>query len=66
MRATVGVAMGSGTDIARESADIARRTKAIIMQNFVGTIAVDSVGVLLAAFGLLNPCSPHSFTSPQS
>ncbi len=71
MRATVGVAMGSGTDVARESADIvligndlsrfvatvniARRTKAIIMQNFVGTIAVDSAGILLAAFGLLNP-----------
>lgn len=71
MAATVGVAMGSGTDVARESADvvllgsdlsrfvdtvrIARRTKAIIMQNFVGTIAVDAVGILLAAFGLLNP-----------
>jgi heavy metal translocating P-type ATPase len=70
-RATVGVAMGSGTDVARESADvvllgndltrfvetvrIARRTKAIVMQNFVGTIAIDSVGILLAAFGLLSP-----------
>jgi P-type E1-E2 ATPase len=70
-RATVGVAMGSGTDVARESADvvllgndlsrfvetvcIARRTKAIVMQNFVGTIAVDSLGIMLAAFGLLNP-----------
>lgn len=70
-RATVGIAMGSGTDVARESADvvllgndlsrfvetvrIARRTKAIVMQNFAGTIAVDSLGILLAAFGLLNP-----------
>ena len=70
-RATVGVAMGSGTDVARESADIvllgndlsrfvetvriARRTKAIVMQNFAGTIAVDSLGILLAAFGILNP-----------
>jgi heavy metal translocating P-type ATPase len=69
--ATVGVAMGSGTDVARESADIvllgndlgrfietlliARRTKTIIMQNFIGTLAVDSVGIVLAAFGLLNP-----------
>ncbi|BDE05522.1 copper-translocating P-type ATPase [Vulcanimicrobium alpinum] len=69
--ATVGVAMGSGTDVARESADvvllgndlarfvetirIARRTRAIVMQNFAGTLAVDSVGILLAGFGLLNP-----------
>jgi Cd2+/Zn2+-exporting ATPase/Cu+-exporting ATPase len=71
VRATVGVAMGSGTDVARESADvvllgndlsrfvetvrIARRTKAIVMQNFVGTVAVDSIGILLAAMGFLNP-----------
>jgi heavy metal translocating P-type ATPase len=71
IRATVGVAMGSGTDVARESADIvllgndlsrfvetiriARRTKAIVMQNFVGTLVVDSLGILLAAIGILNP-----------
>ena len=70
-RATVGVAMGSGTDVARESADIvligsdltklvetvriARRCHRTIMQNFVGTLVVDSVGVGLAAFGFLNP-----------
>ena len=70
-QATVGVAMGSGTDVARESADvvllgndlmkfvetvrIARRTHGIIRFNFVGTLAVDAVGVALAAFGLLNP-----------
>jgi len=69
--ATVGVAMGSGTDVARESADvvllgndlsrfvetveIARRTRAIIMQNVAGTIAVDAIGIGLAAFGLLHP-----------
>jgi Cd2+/Zn2+-exporting ATPase/Cu+-exporting ATPase len=71
VEAQVGVAMGSGTDVARESADvvllgndllkfadtlgIARRTRRIIRANFVGTIAVDAVGIGLAAFGLLNP-----------
>jgi P-type E1-E2 ATPase len=70
-QATVGVAMGSGTDVARESADvvllgndlsrfvetvrIARRMRRIVVQNFVGTITVDSVGILLAAVGVLNP-----------
>jgi heavy metal translocating P-type ATPase len=70
-RATVGVAMGSGTDVARESSDIvligsdltkfaetvriARRCHRTIMQNFVGTLVVDSIGVGLAAFGFLNP-----------
>jgi len=69
--ATVGVAMGSGTDVARESADVvllgndlvkftetlalARRTRRIIWTNFAGTILVDAVGVGLAAFGYLNP-----------
>jgi Cd2+/Zn2+-exporting ATPase/Cu+-exporting ATPase len=69
--ASVGVAMGSGTDVARESADvvllgnnlarfvdtiaIARQTRRIIWQNFTGTIAVDTIGILLAAFGFLNP-----------
>jgi len=70
-QATVGVAMGSGTDVAQESADvvligsdlsklvetlrIARRCRRTIMQNFVGTLVVDSIGVGMAAFGLLNP-----------
>lgn len=69
--ASVGIAMGSGTDIAQESADIvligndlnklvetihiARKTRAIIWQNFVGTLVVDAVGMGLAAFGLLDP-----------
>jgi Cd2+/Zn2+-exporting ATPase/Cu+-exporting ATPase len=69
--ATVGIAMGSGTDVARESADIvllgndlskfvetmriARRCRDIIRFNFAGTLAVDAVGVVLAAFGYLNP-----------
>jgi P-type Cu+ transporter len=71
MQATVGVAMGFGTDVARESADVvligsdlsklvetlhtARRCRRTIMQNFVGTLVVDSIGVGLAAFGFLNP-----------
>ena len=69
--ASVGVAMGSGTDVARESADvvllgndlakftetleIARWTRWIILQNFAGTITVDMIGIGLAAAGLLNP-----------
>ncbi len=69
--ASVGVAMGSGTDVTRESADvvllgndlvkfvetvrIARRARRIILQNFVGTLAVDTIGMGLAAVGLLNP-----------
>lgn len=71
MQASVGVAMGSGTDVARESANvlllgndllkfvetlkIARRCHRIIMTNFIGTLTVDGIGVGLAAFGLLNP-----------
>ena len=71
MQATVGIAMGSGTEVARESAKImlignnllrlvdtikiSRRCHRTIMQNFAGTLVVDSVGVGLAAFGMLNP-----------
>jgi cation transport ATPase len=63
--------MGSGTDVAQESADVvligsdlsklvetlqvARRCRRTILQNFVGTLVVDSIGVGMAAFGLLNP-----------
>ncbi len=71
VQASVGIAMGSGTDVARESADIvllgnnlskfvdtvriARRARGIIRFNFAGTLVVDAIGVGLAAFGLLNP-----------
>jgi P-type E1-E2 ATPase len=71
LEANVGVAMGSGTDVARESAaavllgndllrftevlKVARRCRNIIYANFAGTLLVDGAGVLLAAFGLLNP-----------
>jgi heavy metal translocating P-type ATPase len=70
-KANVGVAMGSGTDVARQSANvlllgnnlmdfvetlrIARQCRRVIMTNFTGTLAVDTVGVGLAAAGLLNP-----------
>jgi heavy metal translocating P-type ATPase len=69
--ANVGVAMGSGTDVARESGDvlllgndlarfaetlrIARWTRRIIWQNFGGTMVTDAAGIALAAAGLLNP-----------
>ena len=69
--ATVGVAMGAGTDVARESADvvligndlmkfveavrIARNCRRIILENFYGTLIVDTIGIGLAAGGLLNP-----------
>jgi Cd2+/Zn2+-exporting ATPase/Cu+-exporting ATPase len=71
MQANVGIAMGSGTDVARESSSIlllgndllkltetiqvARWCRRIIMANFAGTLVVDGIGVGLAAFGFLNP-----------
>jgi P-type E1-E2 ATPase len=70
-QANVGIAMGSGTDVARESADvvllgndllklvetlrIARRCRHIIIQNFAGTLLVDGLGIVLAGFRFLNP-----------
>jgi heavy metal translocating P-type ATPase len=70
-QADVGIAMGSGTDIAQECADvvlignnllkvaealrIARSCRRIILQNFYGTLAVDLVGIVLAALGFLAP-----------
>lgn len=69
--ASLGIAMGSGTDIAKESADvvligndlgklvetlkIARKTRRIIWQNFYGTLGIDALGMALAAAGYLNP-----------
>ena len=71
VESNVGVAMGSGTDIARESGgiiligndlakfsevvDIAKRCRRVILTNFIGTIAVDVVGIVLAMCGVLNP-----------
>ena len=70
-QASVGIAMGTGTDVAIESADVvliggdlrklvatlrvARACRRIILQNFVGTLVVDGLGVAAASFGLLNP-----------
>ncbi len=70
-RADVGIAMGSGTDIARDSADIvlissdlddlartvrvARRARRIVLFNFAGTLAVDLIGMVLAALGIVGP-----------
>ena len=69
--ATVGIAMGQGTDVALETADvtlmtsdlsrlvellaISKRCHRVIMFNFWGTIVVDTTGIVLAFFGLLAP-----------
>jgi P-type Cu+ transporter len=69
--ATVGIAMGQGADVALETADvtlmtsdlsrlvevlaISKRCYRVIMFNFWGTIGVDTVGIILAFFGLLAP-----------
>ncbi|MDE2290821.1 MAG: cation-translocating P-type ATPase [Elusimicrobia bacterium] len=71
MRAHMGVAMGSGTHVAHESAGVlllgndllrfvdalclARRCHRIIMANFAGTILVDCIGVAAAALGFIDP-----------
>jgi len=70
-RAHVGVAMGSGTEIAHASAKVlligndlrkfaatlktARWCRAVILQNFYGTLIVDALGIGLAAIGMINP-----------
>lgn len=71
LEATVGISVGSATELTKESSDIvligeelgkflsilklSKRCTGIIWFNFAGTILVDIAGIILAAFGMLTP-----------
>jgi P-type Cu+ transporter len=70
-KADVGIAMGRGTDVAIETADVvlmtedltlipyllktSRQSLFVVKQNFFGTLFVDGLGFILAFVGLINP-----------
>ena len=69
----VGIAMGCGADVSRDSAQVcllsndvsripwaihlARRTRSVIRQNLFWAFGYNSVGVILASCGVLNPAA---------
>lgn len=71
VEANVGVAVASGTDVAIESADVvltgsnllkfadtlvvARQWRRVVAVNFIGTVAIDALGIALAFAGMLTP-----------
>jgi len=69
--ADVGIALGCGADVSRDAADVcllgndlskiawsiqlARRTMRTVRENLIWAFAYNSIGIALAAFGLLSP-----------
>lgn len=69
--ADVGVALGCGTDVSRDAAgvcllsndlsaipwvcELGRLTRRVILQNLAWAFGYNTIGMVLAAFGLLNP-----------